>query len=384
MRYLVIGDANSMHIYNFTKNFLLPRGWQVHLLTLSTQPIREQYRTFYRENGVTVHAVAEKGYKGLDKKTLFYRLLNLWRKWRLMHDVPKVDVCHLQSVYKTSVAMALRNKRKFNKLILSYWGGDLEVCSPAVLRFAEKGIKRADAVTVTVQSTLQHFQRIYGHCYDDKVHICRLATAGLDCIHHLHQTSTRAACREAYGIPQDKICITCGYSAYREQHQDLCLAKLRQLPDELRQRLFVIVPMQYGRLHDTAYLDAVQAQADAADFECVILRDFVPFEKSAQLAVATDIYLHLRDTDAFSNALKEHVYAGSRIIKGSWLKYFELEQMQASVTDIDEIDRLTDILIPMLENYSIPQQIELFDPIYRLYSTENINAQWQQVLDTVL
>ena len=58
--------------------------------------------------------------------------------------------------------------------------------------------------------------------------------------------------------------------------------------------------------------------------------------------------------------------------------------MQASVTDIDEIDRLTDILIPMLENYSIPQQIELFDPIYRLYSTENINAQWQQVLDTVL
>ena len=68
--------------------------------------------------------------------------------------------------------------------------------------------------------------------------------------------------------------------------------------------------MQYGRMNDTDYINAVKQEQERADFDCIILKDFVPFEMSAKLAIATDIYLHLRDTDAFSNALKEHVYGG--------------------------------------------------------------------------
>ena len=154
MKYLVIGDANSMHIYNFTKNFLIPKGYEIHLLTLATQPVREEYRRFYKKNKIILHSVAEKNYKGLDKTDRLHRMINLIRKLKLMKDVPKVDICHLQSVYKTSVMMILHNKRKYKKLVLSYWGGDLEVCSKKILKFMEKALNRADSITVTVKKVL--------------------------------------------------------------------------------------------------------------------------------------------------------------------------------------------------------------------------------------
>ena len=381
LSYLVIGDANSMHIYNFAKNFLLPQGYEVHLLTLSTKPIRDSYMNFYKENGVFVHSIANKKYRGLDKKNRFWRLVNLFRKMRLMREVPKVDVCHLQSVYKTSVAMVLRNPKKYDKLIFSYWGGDLLVRSPRVLKMIRKGLDRADVISVTVKKSLVEFQSVFGNSYDHKIYISRLATSGVDCIHTIAKTMSLQECRKNYSVPEGKIVVTCGYSAYREQHQDRCLEEIGKLPKAIKEKLFVIVPMQYGRMEDTAYLKTVQEAKNNADFDCIILKEYVPFEMSAQLAVATDIYLHLRDTDAFSNALKEHVYAGSKIIKGDWLKYYELEEMKVSVVSIDSFDRLTETLKSILENYEIPREINLVDSMYEMYSTENINAQWKKILE---
>ena len=381
MKYLVIGDANSMHIYNFAKNFLIPRGFEVHLLTLSTKPVRDSYKEFYKQHGVTLHSVAEKNYKGLERTDRVFRLINLFRKLRLMWDVPRVDICHLQSVYKTAVMMALYNKRKYKKLLLSYWGGDLEVCSQKILEFAAKGLDRADAITVTVKQVQNEFREIYGNKYDDKLHICRFATAGLDCIDKISKEETRAECRESYKVPKDKILITCGYSAYREQHQEQCIDIINTLPQELKEKIHCIIPMQYGRLSDTEYIEKVEKAAEKADFTCDILREYVPFEQSARLAVATDIYLHLRDTDAFSNALKEHVFAGSKIIKGDWLTYIELSEMNADVLSIDSFNSLADTLKEVLAEYQIPKEINLFSPIYDLYSTEKINAQWANVIE---
>ena len=369
-----------MHIFNFVKTFLLPRGYEIHLLTLSTQPIRDEFRIFYRENGVVVHSVYEKGYKSLNRKDKLFRLLNLWRKLRLMRDVPHVDVCHVQSVYKTALLMVSQNKRKFNHLILSYWGGDVEDRSQNVIRLRETCFPRADVITVTVQQTMNQFHEIHGHAYDDKLCISRFSTAGLDCIYDLSKVTTRCECRKSYSIPDDKVCITCGYSAYAEQHQERCLSEMMKLPPEMRRRLFVIVPMQYGR-YDEAYIHRVEEEKNKCDFDCVILDQFMPFEMSAKLAIGTDIYLHLRDTDAFSNALKEHVYSGSVVVTGTWLKYIELEQMKAQMIDISDFNELAPTLEKLIESIHVADEFNLFEPIYEMYSTESVKVQWQAVVD---
>ncbi len=380
MKYLVIGDSNSMHIFNFVKTFLMPRGYEIHLLTLSTQRVREEYRQFYKDNNITLHSVAEKGYKGLDKTNRVYRLLNLWRKMRLMKAVPYMDVCHIQSVYKTSIGMVLRNKKKFKKLILSYWGGDVEDKNPEVLKLREQAFPLADAITVTVEQTLNDFREIHGNTYDNKLSICRFATDGLNCIKGLSESISREDCRKSYDVPDSKIVVTCGYSATREQHQDQILEELQKMPDELKEKIFAIVPMQYGP-NDPEYFSKVEKAKENADFSCVILKDYVPFEMSAKLAMATDIYLHMRDTDAFSNALKEHVFAGSEIIMGNWLKYIELEKMGANFIGVDTFDEMRTVLEEKLKTYKLKDNINLFNPIYDLYSTESIIEQWGKVVD---
>lgn len=382
MRYLVIGDASSMHIFNFVKTVLLPRGYEVHLLTLSAEPVRENFRTFYKENGVFVHAIAEKGYRNLDKKDWLHRTLNVFRKLVLMRDIPNVDICHVHSVYKTACFMVLYNKRKFKKLILSYWGGDIEDKTPSVVKLRRCCFAIADAITVTVKETYNEFRRLYGGGYDDKLRICRFATDGLSCIKTLSGKMSRRECRKIYGIPDGRICVTCGYSAYAAQHQDRCLEIIGALPESVRRKIFVIVPMQYGR-YDMAYIENVHRVAEAAGVDYRILEEFVSFEISAQLAIATDVYLHLRDTDAFSNALKEHVFAGSHIIKGDWLKYPELDDMNAPVESIPSFEALGACIERVIEKTQISDAITLFEPIYELYSTNAIEKQWLDVIESV-
>lgn len=383
MKYLVIGDSNSMHIFNFVKTFLLPRGYEIHLLTLSTQPVRDEYKSFYKENNVVLHSIAEKGYKGLDNTNKPYRFLNLIRKIRLIKDLPHIDICHVHSVYKTSVAMVLRNKNKFKKLILSYWGSDILEKNPQVLAMREKCFEIADVITVTVEQTLIDFRNVHGHAYDDKLRISRLSTNGLNCIKELSQKISREDCRGAYNVPDGKILVTCGYSAAAEQHQDIILQELEKMPQELKNKIFAVVPMQYGP-EDEKYFEKVENAKDNASFPCVILRDYVPFEMSAKLAIATDIYLHMRDTDAFSNALKEHVFAGSEIIMGNWLKYIELEKMGAAFIGVDSFDEMRHILEDKLKKYKLKDNINLFYPIYDLYSTESVVGQWGNVVDFVM
>lgn len=379
-KYLIIGDAGSMHIFNFVKTVLLPRGYEVHLLTLSVEPVRELYRNYYLENGVILHSVAEKGYKNLDKKDKLHRVLHLYRKFKLLKEVPYVDICHVHSVYKTSLEMIKRFRKKYGKLILSFWGGDIEDRSEYVVNLRKNCFTFADVITVTVERTKEQFEEIYGKEFSNKLYVCRFATNGLDCIKNISETSTKEDCRAAYDIPPGKILITCGYSAYAEQHQDTCLEAINSLSADIKSQLFVIVPMQYGR-YNKPYIDRVEEIANNCDFDVKVLSEFVPFEMSAKLAIATDIYLHVRDTDAFSNALKEHVFAGSTVIKGDWLIYRELEKMKADMYSVSSLDDLPDLLSKILCKYSPQSEIKLFNPIYDLYSTDNIIKQWEKVID---
>lgn len=382
MKYLIIGDANSMHIYNYVKNVLLPNGYSVYLMTLSVQPIRKEYMDFYRLNNVKVFSVAYQGYKDLDKNDIYHRVKNLLRKYRLAKSIPDCDICHIHSVYKTSLRIYLKNRKKFKKVILSYWGGDIEDKNEKVIRLREKCFEYADAITVTVQQTYDEFIKIYGHSYDKKISVCRFATEGLECILKLSKGSTREKCREFYDIGSDQICVTCGYSAYAAQHQDLCLNLLNKLPSETKKKLHVIVPMQYGRF-DASYIESVQKAAESCDFKCTILDKFLPFEDSVKLPIATDIYIHVRDTDAFSNALKEHVFAKSKVVIGSWLKYPELEQMGADIDYIDFFDELTNKVYTLIQTTKRQKEVELFMPIYEMYSAQKIKEQWLQVINGI-
>lgn len=381
-RYLIIGDANSMHIYNFVKNVLNDGKFEVSVMTLSAQRVREEYRDFYQKNNITLYSIAEKYGKGanLHNKTILERFKNFIRKFKLARSLPKFDICNIQSVYKTSLLFYLLNKHKFKHLIASYWGGDIEDTSSLVLKLRKKSFDKADVVTVTTQDVLEKFKVINKNRYDNKVRICRFATAGIEYVRDAFEKLGVEGCKKQINFPLDKLCITVGYSAYEEQRQDLVIDRISTLDQEIKDKLFISVPMQYGKCSQK-YIDLVKEKAQNSGCEYVILQEYVTFEKKAAEAIATDLYIHMRDTDAFSNSLKEQVCAGSAIIIGSWLKYYELEQMNADFIYLDSFDKIPGVVLSNLEN---KKEKQLFQPIYNMYSFESVKKQWQEVFDVVL
>lgn len=379
MRYLIIGDAGSMHIYSFVRTVLLPKGYEVHLFTLSREPVRRAYRDFYRQAGVQLHSICELRWPGVKGKSRLVRLIQLGYKAALFAALPPMDLCHVHSVYKTSMWLIRLFPRKYKHLILSYWGSDVENEPEKIHRLREKSFPRAGCITLTMERMVDLFREIYGECYDDKLTVCRFATEGLECVRRLAREKTREQCREEYGIPREKICVTCGYNAAAAQQQDACLKAIAQLPPHLKDRIYVILPMQYAA-DSRSYIQRVKQRAEACGAPYRILEEFVPFEKSAMLAIATDIYIHVRLSDAFSNALKEQVYAGSEIIKGGWLKYRELEQMGFEMTDISSARPLAQVLEEKLTGFVPKEEIVLYQPIYDLYSCSSTREQWEQVI----
>lgn len=376
LSYLIIGDANSMHIFNYVKTVLDQNEFKVSLLTLSTQRVREEYREYYTKNSITLYSIAEEYGGDAPNKTKKQRILNFIKKYLLAKSLPKFDICHIHSVYKTSLLFYKWNKNKFKHFIASYWGGDIENKNNMLVKLREKCFKKADVITVTAQQTLHDFHDIYGDKFDGKLRICRFATAGIECVKKVFEENTIPECKEIVGFPTNKFCITCGYSAYAEQHQDVMVNKIALLPQEIKDKIFISVPMQYGKF-EKQYMDDVYEALENSGCEYTVLREYFPFEKKAAEAIATDLYLHMRDTDAFSNSLKEQVYAGTSVVIGSWLKYPELEDMGADVIWTDSFDELPRIVQECMDKVN---NKKLFEPLYDMYSFEAVKKQWYEVV----
>lgn len=52
-----------------------------------------------------------------------------------------------------------------------------------------------------------------------------------------------------------------------------------------------------------------------------IIEDFLSEEQVSALRLIGDVFIQLQTTDALSASTQEHIYAGARVIVGSWLPY---------------------------------------------------------------
>lgn len=380
MKYLIISDAASMHIYNFVRFFLLDKSEnnEIYILRHSVCPIPEQYARFYAENNITVFSPGKED-DGNGKLATVKRFL---RKVLFLKKLGKADVCHIQYAHRSSCLLYRMFKRNFTKLIITFWGTDILKPPAKEVEQQRKTLPYADKITVTVENSKNVFIDRFGHGYDDKLVIAHFASGALPKIKEFSETTTKAECRKAFGIPNGKRCLVCGYNADHDQRQDICLEEIGKLPQEIKDTLYCIVPMQYGRT-DTAYIDRVKLTAQKCGCEYEILEEYVPFERNATMCLATDIYLNLRVSDAFSNAMKEQIVSGSLMIQGEWMKYIELDKMNAPVVKISKLSELHTVLEKVMREYKFSDEIKIFIPMFELFNPSSLKKEWNKIFESL-
>ena len=378
MKYLIISDAASMHVYNFVRFFLAGEGNEIYILRHSLMKIPEQYQKFYDENNITVFT-ADREDASSDKLSTAKRF---FRKCRFLLKLGKVDVCHIHYLHMQSILLYKLFKRNFKRLVLTYWGTDVLIPSEKEIEKQKTILPYADKITVTVKNSYNVFRNRFGDIYDDKLEVVHFPSGAVPKIREISQKKTRQQCREEIGVPDGKLLLVCGYNADPAQRQDICLNEISMLSKEQKDRLHIIVPVQYNRF-DLSYIDRVKQAAENCGCSYEVLEEYVPFERNAVMCLATDIYLNLRISDAFSNAMKEQITAGSLMIQGDWLNYIEVDEMNAPVIKISDLSELHSALENVISNYKDKTENEIFYPMYNIFDPDSLKKEWERIFKSL-
>ncbi|MEO0404813.1 MAG: hypothetical protein AAF193_08080, partial [Bacteroidota bacterium] len=93
----------------------------------------------------------------------------------------------------------------------------------------------------------------------------------------------------------------------------------------------------------------------------------------AKLRRATDIFIHLPQTDAFSNTLLEHLYAENLVILGTWLPYGKHRTFGVRYREVEHPNDLSQEHFDELDTSNNPQRID------QLRQQEDAPGQWIEI-----
>lgn len=376
MKYLIISDAGSMHVYNFINCSLLGRGFEISILSHSTKPIPEQYDKFYKDNSIKVYSIQDLPCK-MDRGCVAR-----WKKFAYKLDAIKglgdIDVCHIHYLHIQSCLLYLLMRRHIKHLILTYWGSDIIKLDGKTKFFQRLCMNYADRITLSVTKTLKIYYQQFGHNYDDKVQILRFLSGALDEIKIKMENSTCEECKQFLQLPLDKKVITIGYNADPAQHQDEFISSLSTLSKEVKDKLYIVVPMTYSRISQE-YEDNTCNALSSCGISGRILNEYMNYDQMSSLAMATDIYVNARDTDAFSNSMKEMLYAGTRMIQGGWLTYEELDEIKWPRLFLNNRSELAEKVKYLIEDHPDMLEKKSCAFIWDTFSKKGVLRQWDDL-----
>lgn len=243
-------------------------------------------------------------------------------------------------------------------------------------------IKRASWISSEGEETKNNFRRIYGNKYDSIPHT--VIRFGVDILESLKQIKTEriSEFREKYGLPNDKVIIMCGTNARLEQQHIEMISAVERLPDFIKENCCLLIPMTYGGTED--YIKKIKERASGS-IKSVILYDFLTTDEMAEVAMITDILIHVQTTDQLSSAMMAHMYCGNVVIAGSWLPYQELKDLGIGFVSVDKVSDITNQLEEIIPNINRYKEMYKVNEklVNELSSWEHSAQEWYKVYDNL-
>jgi len=106
----------------------------------------------------------------------------------------------------------------------------------------------------------------------------------------------------------------------------------------VRSETLFVFPMGYGG--SDAYKEQVKAALGRSGLTYAVPEAFLRDEKIAYLRLLPDVMVNMLVTDQFSGSMQEHLYAGNRVIAGSWLPYETFEAHGVRMMRADSFEAL--------------------------------------------
>lgn len=312
MNLLIFGLLNHQHIQNFARALKDELGFT--LWGINNNPT-------IRPNFECITAEIFEGYLNVKRSDNFLdviiKFISSIKCFLTLCREKNIDIVQFHYISYFVLPIIVLAKLVGIRTSVFVYGSDI-LRSNSLFRYYCKLIfKLADSV-VCDSTTLCALLKDKYHDNADKIECVLFGSVIIDKLDEL--SKNRLYYKSVLGLPTDRLCVMCGYNAVTEQNH---LSILKSL-DGLQGVLYLVLPMTYGGTEE--YVHTVREEVRRQGWDYLILDNFINDEQWCMYTAATDIFIHMQMSDAFSSSLAEHLFMGNVVINAEWLKYDDLSQ----------------------------------------------------------
>jgi glycosyltransferase involved in cell wall biosynthesis len=378
-RILLIADADSFWTKRYIENLLVPANWEITLFPIWGR--NEKYGEFYRANGVTV-------YRDGHRLPVVRRIprLRMWARVlvnaRGLAKLGPFDVIHNHYLSQRDLALGYRLRRAFPEArwVCSFWGSDLMRATGLELGRMRRYVDACDHVTVHSALHVKRVGEVFGQAAERKTALVYFGQTIFTDIDRVHAGSDKAACKAHFGLPAEKPVICLGYNASPTHRHLQLLEGLQTLPAETLAGWSLVLQMTYGS-DDDSYFATVKEAVDAMPCHTLVLTEFMDGTESAFLRLAADAFVLAIPTDAFSASLQEYLYAGAQVLRASWLRYPQLEELGIETNEFTDIAEVPALLQRALKHRLTEKEKAARALLGKRYAWESVREGWLKLYE---
>lgn len=379
MKLLIVGDANTIHFYNYLKVVIKDlKNIQVTIFDITEAKHKiDIFYDYYEKNSMTIISGNSflKPKKLLPKITLLLRILSMSRA---LKKLGCFDYCIIHFNEILRVCAVLINAMKYGKIIPVFWGSDLLRNKKIKSFYYQYLFHKAYKIIFNTENMKKTFENIYGDKFKVKTEVIKFPLMSFDKIDILRKEKDLILLKEDFGIPQSKYIVVCGHSGTKEEQYEKLVNAISKCDENIKQKCYFLFLMTYGNIDLYSYQNSIKNLVKEKKIDGQVLCKYMEHNEMLKLFLCSDIYITTITTDAFSGVMQEHLYTGAMLIYGQWLNYLELDNsgiIAKSIQTVDEVTSALEYIVMNLEDFK-PKLINNSKIISDISSPQNICRYW--------
>lgn len=377
MKILLIGNADSFWIKEYIEYILLKESNDIFVVSKSVT--NKDFKKFYDENNINI-LNTDKGTFLLDFIPRFRTLINMNRKVKKEYKRGAFDFIHIHSVPSNFMIKFLNKKIvKYGKnLVCTYWGSDLLSKDKGQLENAIPCLNKAKYISYSSDGMDKYFHDVFGDTYNNKIVRAKFGISIYDVINQVKKDKSKEECKEFFGINKNKTSVAIGYNGNIRQHHLDVLKEIGKLEDSVLSKINIVIQLSYG-LTSNEYKSEILDSLSKMNVEYTIIEDFLNKEHAAMLRLATDVFIHAQDSDAFSASIQECVYSGSILLNPSWIIYKEFDDLGIDYIIYNSFSEIDGYLRKVINKEVLFDNTKKSNLLYNKYSWHAVKNDWEKL-----
>ena len=299
----------------------------------------------------------------------------------ILDSMPVYAVIQLLWIEDLWVRFRKAIRRKCRKLNIEVGGSDLLRSAEFNLKYKGQLVEISDMVGLQTESIKMIFKEKYPE-YSNPVELVNYGIEGLTYLDQKIKENNIKYMKKTLGIPNNKLCIMCGYNAGEAHQHMLIIDAIRMLDSEVKKKIFLLFPMTYPE-HKEEYINGVESALKGTEVQYLILNKFIGIEQMAEYEICTSVLITMQTTDQLSSTLLENMYCGNVVVAASWLPYESLRKMGMYFLSVDSVQSLSDSLRSIIVNYKWFKDQCMMNTklVYEYSSWDNTVSKWAKIWD---